>query len=234
MQSYVQIQQPAIIDEIEEKFEVLDEKNIFKERVRSSFCNELATVSTRAMKNVYRNPISARIRFLQTIIISILVPLIFWDLDFGESGVYGKVGCIFFITSNQLISAMYSVCMLFIVERPVFLREYANGSYSVLSYYLSKSLVEVPFQFIFPIIVSTCIYFLVGFTRTAEKFFTFMAITVMVTFLATSIGFFNASVFKSEAMVIACTMYLILPFMIFSGYVVNLDSVYVWLRWLQY
>jgi hypothetical protein len=46
-------------------------------------------------------------------------------------------------------------------ERPTFLREYANGMYGVTAYYLAKSTADLPFQIIYPCIVTTIIYWMV-------------------------------------------------------------------------
>jgi len=59
----------------------------------------------------------------------------------------------------MVMSTLQSIIVIFIMERPVFLREYASKSYGLWSYYMSKSIVEIPFQFITPILVSCVIYF---------------------------------------------------------------------------
>lgn len=109
----------------------------------------------RTAKNLIRDPIATRVRVIQTVVMAILMILVYWDLNYGRRDVYGKVGFAFFAGTNQLMTVLMSVCLLFITERPVFLREHANKTYGVLPYFLSKSIIEVPFQFIFPILLGS-------------------------------------------------------------------------------
>jgi len=55
---------------------------------------------------------------------------------------------------GQIYNPMQSVLLLFIEEKPVFLREYASKTYGVWSYYISKSIVEAPFEIALPIITA--------------------------------------------------------------------------------
>jgi len=43
-------------------------------------------------------------------------------------------------------------------ERPIFVREYASGSYGVGPYFLAKALVELPFEFLRSILVMVLVY----------------------------------------------------------------------------
>jgi len=63
-----------------------------------------------------------------------------------QEGVDGKAGYTFFLSINQIMTALYSVLLTFLSERPVFLREYANRMYGIWTYFVSKSIVEIPFQ----------------------------------------------------------------------------------------
>jgi ABC-type multidrug transport system permease subunit len=64
----------------------------------------------------------------------------------------------------------------------VFLREYAGRMYGVFSYFMSKSLLEVPFQTIMPILFSLIVYFGVGLEIAAEEYFIFLAVLILDVF----------------------------------------------------
>lgn len=52
--------------------------------------------------------------------------------------------------------------------------------------------------------------------------------------VATSIGFFVGCAIPNASIATASVTLIMLPFILFGGYFVNLDDVYVWLRWIQY
>lgn len=129
-------------------------------------------------------------RAIQTIVIGILVSLIFWNMGNDRQGVNGKAGLFFFMSMNQTMASMYSVLLTFIIERPIFLREYSNKMYGLSTYFISKSVIEAPFQLIFPIVISFLMYFTTGLTWEIERFSIFVLVMISVVFCSTSVGFF--------------------------------------------
>jgi len=45
-------------------------------------------------------------------------------------------------------------------ERPIFVREYASGSYGVGPYFFAKALVEIPFEFLRSILIMVLVYWI--------------------------------------------------------------------------
>ena len=124
-------------------------------REKASVFMEFGYLLNRTFKNVHRNPASTRLRVIQTIAMILLMNLVFWDLGTSDKDVENKIGFCFFLTITQIYNPMQSILLLFIQERPVFLREYASKSYGIFSYYISKSAIETPFEILSPIITST-------------------------------------------------------------------------------
>jgi hypothetical protein len=62
-----------------------------------------------------------------------------------------------------MFGSMFNALLVFQQERPVFLRESANKMYTVLPYFIAKNIVDMPFNFITPLITSLIVYFAFGF-----------------------------------------------------------------------
>mmetsp|Transcript_23349 Transcript_23349/g.20737 ORF Transcript_23349/g.20737 Transcript_23349/m.20737 type:complete len:189 (-) Transcript_23349:122-688(-) len=146
----------------------------------------------------------------------------------------GKAGFCFFLSVNLIMSTFQSVLLVFISERPVFLREYANKTYAIWSYFLSKSLIEIPFEVIFPTILSVLIYFSVGMTADLGRFLVFTLIMVLDVLVATSIGFFLGCIFSDPSVATDASMLFMLPFIVFGGFIVNLNDAGGYISWVQY
>lgn len=139
--------QAAQYDEINEQ--------VLKENFYSApLCKELGCLLGRTFKNLYRDPQSSRIRVLQTVVMIVLVVLVFWDMGNDQEGITGKTGFAFFVSINQIMTTLFSVLLTFLIERAVFLREYSGRLYGVWTYFTSKSIIEIPFQLLFPFILS--------------------------------------------------------------------------------
>ena len=200
----------------------------------SNWLTEWWYLTKRTFMNQIRSPLYLRARIFSTLFMAFLVLSIFWDLGTDEEGIRGKIGLFFFFCTNQIFSAMFGVLMAFLNEREIFLREYSNRTYGVLSYFLAKNFVELPFLAIMPVIFSAITYFGVGLTEDIEKFWIFALIMVLLVYCSSSLGFLMGTAFTNATIALAMAPLVISPIIIFSGTFFDLDQAYVWLRWLQW
>ncbi|CAI2387656.1 unnamed protein product [Moneuplotes crassus] len=220
-------------DKAIENFEVTDQY-LKEAHPHAGMVTEFMVLTRRTGLNLIRNPNSTTMRALMIIVTSILMSLVFWDLSDSNNEVQNKTGFCFFLGVNMIMSTLQSIIVIFIMERPVFLREYASKSYGLWSYYTSKSVLEIPFQFITPVLISCVVYFTCGMTVDFGKFCIFTLTLMLAVLAATSIGFFIGCIFTDASTATQASMIIMLPFIVFGGYMVNLNDVYPWLSWLQY
>lgn len=104
--------------------------------------------------------------------------------------------------------------------------------YSVLAYFNSKTLTELPLTLITPLIYSIIVYFGMGFTNTAEQFFTFYIALWSLVECSMSLGYLVSSIFHNYATASMIAPILMMPFMLFSGFYSNLHTIPSWLGWI--
>ena len=68
------------------------------------------------------------------------------------------------------------------------LRERSAGSYFVSSYYCAKSLIDMLSQLWPPVLFSCIVYFMVGYSTDANKFFVYMSFMMLDSLAATSLA----------------------------------------------
>lgn len=144
---------------------------------------------------------------------------------------YNLAGASFFICTNMLMMAFMGTIGLFQGERPVFLREQANSMYGVFAYFNAKTLAELPMTSINPFIYCCIIYFGMGFTQTAAQFFTFYLTIWGLVQASMSIGYLVSSLFEDYAVATIVAPVLMMPYMLFSGFYVNLETILVGIAW---
>ncbi|XP_027001818.1 broad substrate specificity ATP-binding cassette transporter ABCG2d [Tachysurus fulvidraco] len=198
------------------------------------FFHQLNWVAKRTFRNLMLNPQTSIAQLAVTIFLALIVGAIFFGAKNDPSGIQNRFGALFFITTNQCFSTL-SAAELFITERKLFIHEYTSGYYRVSVYFLSKILSDVITLRTIPAIVFTCIvYFMIGFKPTPAAFFIFMFTVILVAYTATAMTM-AISVGQSVVSVANILMTIAFVFMmIFSGLLVNLESVMVWLAWLKY
>ena len=128
--------------------------------------------------------------------------------------------------------ALVPVTLVFPLERPVFLKEEGAKLYSTFPYWLSHNIIELPLLVIFPLITCLIIYWLAGLSNTAVQFFTFYLISFLISFNGASVGLILGSVIQDAKSVSAVTPVVLIPLVIFAGFIKNRSNYPVWLGWI--
>lgn len=190
----------------------------------------------RELRNVYRNPLILRTKLFQTLFLAAFIALVFWNT--GASSVpalYQNIaGVLFFLIINAFFSSFNNVLPVFGAEKGSFSREHSQGYYGLTSYFSAKILVELPFTVIFPILTSIITYWALGLRAGFIHFFVFTIVLILVALNGFSFGLLAASLFNDIGVALALSILFILPLMIFAGLFLNVDTVPVWLRWIQW
>ena len=121
----------------------------------------------REVKNLYRNTHALKARTMMTVMVSLLIGCIFWqvaDNDFSEFiNAQSTFGALLMALLANVFSTALPSLVAFPEERPVFLREYSTNHYSVVSYFISRLTMELITNGV-QVTVSTIItFFMVSF-----------------------------------------------------------------------
>jgi ABC-type multidrug transport system ATPase subunit len=129
-----------------------------------------------------------------------------------------------------MMGAAQPILLLFPNERPVFLREYAANQYGVVSYFVSKTIIEMPVVLGTQVMTFLVAYWLMGLHGDFA----------MLVILAWLLGITSASI----ALIVGCAVaspqkaiqlapLALLPQMLFSGLFLPVDKIPVSLRWVK-
>lgn len=104
------------------------------------------------------------------------------------------------------------------------MRELSNNMYRASSFYISKVFTDLPFQLLYPTIFTVIFYWMIGFKDDAATFFITLGAVLLVSNVAASIGLSIGIGAKDANTAFAMIPLVLMPFMIFSGYFVNVAS----------
>jgi ABC-type multidrug transport system permease subunit len=185
-----------------------------------------------------REPRALRVRIAMIFFFAVLIDFIFWQVGedqpskITQSSIQNTVGAMFMVVFMQFMSNMFSNLLTFQLERPVFLREYANQMYSITPYYLTKMAVEIPILFIAPMIMQLLTFWAIGFKNTQNAFWMMYFTAAMCCQSASALGFMVSALANGIVEATMMGPIFIMPISLFGGLLVNLQSVFVWLRWI--
>lgn len=196
-----------------------------------------ALLYARAMRMLRRDLASTAGRLFQTLYLSIIVGLFFFNVERDWSGVTNTSGAFFLITMNIMMSSSMPAVVMFPSERAVFLMEQANAVYNPIPYGVSKILAEVPVNAIFPVIFSLIVYWMIGLREGADHVFLFIFNAVLIGTVSYLFGFAASTVFSRAELALAFVPLVILPLGIVAGLFANterLDPDWMWLSYLSF
>ncbi|KAI8435268.1 hypothetical protein MSG28_003607 [Choristoneura fumiferana] len=199
-----------------------------------SWWAQFRAVLWRSWLSVTKEPMLIKVRFLQTIMVSILIGVIFFGQHLDQDGVMNINGAIFMFLTNMTFQNIFAVINVFCSELPIFIREHHNGMYRADVYFLSKTLAEAPVFATIPLVFTTIAYYMIGLNPAPERFFIASGLAALITNVATSFGYLISCASSSVSMAASVGPPIIIPFMLFGGFFLNSGSVPPYLGWISY
>lgn len=203
-------------------------------RYKATVYEQFLIVLWRSWLTIIRDPASLKIRGVQTIMVAIIFGLIYLRQEINQQGVMNINGFLFIVVTNLSFSSQFVVINIFPMELPVFQREYDSKLYSVGIYFLCKTLADIPFHILFPLIFMSIDYWMVGLNDDVGAFFISCGIVILVSNIAASFGYMVSCLARSTTAALALAPPLMIPLLIFGGFFVNTESVPVYFIWLKY
>ncbi|UJR14432.1 hypothetical protein I4U23_001429 [Adineta vaga] len=200
-----------------------------------SLAVEIYYVAQRTLKNALRNPALFLSQIVVAIIIGLLVGLVFHDMKRTiDPGIQNRLGAIFFIVVSQIFSTVTALEPL-LKERVLFIHENVSGYYRITTFFIAKLICDViPMRILPSIIFSLIAYFMTGLQRTAGQFFIFLLTIFMASVFGSAMCFFIAATIPIFTVALILVVLIFVIMLVFSGFIVELASVFKWLSWIQW
>jgi ABC-type multidrug transport system ATPase subunit len=199
---------------------------------RCPVSQQLVGLFGRELKRAARDPSILFVRFAITTLLGLFVGFLFFKVgDTGGEITSSYRGGI----TNACVFAMMGAGPAMLIslpfDRPVILREYANGLYSITACVLSRLSLEIPIIFVQNVYLVTLVYFL-------EKFSGQFMLLVLGLFLLgsaiTTMALSFGSSFKDVEKAVELSFILFVPQILFSGFFVAIDQIPKVLQWVQW
>ncbi|GAB9477338.1 hypothetical protein Gpo141_00014402, partial [Globisporangium polare] len=231
----VDIAETAANDDASAGFEVVmsDSDDMYQVGGLSPF-GQIGVIAHRNLTQFFRDKFGFQAAVFQYLFISIIVGLIYLQLDMTQIGIQNFSGAIFYLVVNQTFGAASPVFISVPMELPIVIREYQAGLYSVLAWYISKNISEIPMQIFTPIIFFLPVYLLVGFSHGFTTFFYMLLIMILVNSCAVGLGYMVSCLCRRVDIAPIIGVVIILPFLLFGGLLINSDDCPVYFLWIEY
>ncbi|PLW38508.1 hypothetical protein PCASD_13765 [Puccinia coronata f. sp. avenae] len=200
---------------------------------RVGFVQQFLILSSRAFKNLYRNPMLMLSHYLLAILLAGVCASLFHGVTLDIAGFQGRMGLFFFILALFGFSSLTAIT-IFSEERILFMRERSNNYYSPFSYFLSKTILDIfPLRILPPFILSCIIYYPVGLVPTLEQFWKFVLVLIAFNLVSFSLVLLISLVCEDVGVANLVGSLIMLFNLLFAGLLVNREKLPYGTAWLQ-
>jgi len=192
---------------------------------RAGPCRQLAILFHRELVNVKRNKALTVVRAVQSIASSLLIGLIFWQLERNMSSLSPRLFSSFLLVFAQFMFALLGVVNAFPAERAVFLRETQDKLYHPAAFYFAKVFIDTIMQCAFPILVVAISYPCIGLNgENADRILYFYFIMSVVSNCGAAIGFCVSAAVPSVNLALSIAPALVMPQLLLGGLFIKIED----------
>jgi ABC-2 type transporter len=146
-----------------------------------------------------------------------------------------QTALIFFFSVFWGFFPLYNAVFTFPVERPMLLRERSSGMYRLSSYFLARTVGDLPMELGLPIAFTIIIYWMGGLSPNPVTFIVSLCIVLFSVLVAQSLGLAVGAVLMDVKQGTTLASVITMAFLIAGGYYVQHIPPFIsWLKYLSY
>ncbi|XP_049867817.1 ATP-binding cassette sub-family G member 1 [Pectinophora gossypiella] len=199
----------------------------------TSQSNQRSVLIKRGFMKAKRDSTMTHLRLMVNVVVGIMLGALFINAGNEGSRVLENYNLLFAILMHHMMSPMMLTILTFPSEMSVLSKEHFNRWYSLGSYYISITIVDLPVSIVSCFIFSVIVYTMSSQPLDIVRFLMFFAISLYTVLVAQSVGLMIGAVFN----VVNGTFLgptLSVPMMMFAGFGVTLRDLPSYLYWGSY
>lgn len=166
-------------------------------------------------------------------ILGLIIGSVFYNLTNSTQSFYERGALIFFAILMNAFGSALEILTLY-AQRPIVEKQSRYAFYHPSAEAFASMLTDLPYKVLNAIIFNLTIYFMANLRREPGHFFFFLLISFFLTLTMSMLFRTIASVSRTLSQAMAPAAILILAIVIFTGFVIPVDYMLGWSRWINY
>ncbi|OIV89571.1 hypothetical protein TanjilG_19248 [Lupinus angustifolius] len=173
------------------------------------------------------------LKIFQVLSVSILSGLLWWHSD--PSHIQDQVGLLFFFSIFWGFFPLFNAIFVFPLERPMLKKEKSSGMYHLSSYYVARTVGDLPMELVLPTIFVTITYWMGGLKPSLVTFVITLLIMLLNVLVSQGIGLALGAILMDVKQATTLASVTMLVFLLAGGYYIHhMPSFIAWLKYISF
>ena len=170
---------------------------------------------------------------VSNIAIVLIVSSIFYKLPMTSKSFYSRCALLFFAILINAFSSQLEILTLY-SQRPIVEKHARYALYHPSAEALASMLTDLPIKIVNLICFNVVIYWMTGLNTSIGAFFFFLLTSFLMVLVMSSLFRTIASISRTLAQALAPVTIFVLALVIYSGFVIPVEYMHGWARWINY
>ncbi|KAF5728020.1 ABC transporter G family member 9 [Tripterygium wilfordii] len=177
-----------------------------------------------------RHEVFSGLKVGQVLVVAVLSGLLWWQSD--PNHIQDRIGLFFFFTGFWSFFPLFQAIFTFPQERMMLEKERASGMYRLSSYFMSRTLGDLPMDLVLPTVFMIITYWMSGLKPNALNFFESLFALLFCVLVSQGIGLALGAMVMDQKAATTLGSVIMLAFLLAGGYYVQ--NVPVFIGWIKY
>uniref|UniRef100_A0A0K0ECK1 ABC transporter domain-containing protein n=1 Tax=Strongyloides stercoralis TaxID=6248 RepID=A0A0K0ECK1_STRER len=171
---------------------------------------------------------------IQKFCVGLALGTFYFQTVYNQDGIENLKGLFYFVIAESIFPTTFMVNSAISREYYLVAKEYHDGIYPIMSYYIARILAYILFPLIDGSILCTIVYFMVGLKFDLIAISSLYFILFMITFTSISFGSLISGIFIEYPVIQSMSTPILVSLSIFAGLFMNLTSAPSYISWIQH
>ncbi|KFK39853.1 hypothetical protein AALP_AA3G297000 [Arabis alpina] len=173
------------------------------------------------------------LRIFMVMSVSLLSGLLWWHSRAYH--IQDQVGLLFFFSIFWGFFPLFNAIFTFPQERPMLIKERSSGIYRLSSYYIARTVGDLPMELILPTIFVTITYWMGGLKPSLATFLMTLMIVLYNVLVAQGVGLAIGAILMEAKKAATLSSVLMLVFLLAGGYYIqHIPGFIAWLKYISF